>query len=120
MEHQNVLRKEIGRYVIGFLLSLIITVVAYAVVTNKLAAGDSLMYGLAGLAILQAVVQLIFFLKLGREEGAKLRLASFVSMLVVLLILVVGSLWIMHHLNYNMMHMTKGQVQEKLDRESGF
>jgi len=119
-QHQKALWQEIVRYSTGFLLSLIITVFAYAAVVNKLASGDTLLYSLAGLALVQAIVQLIFFLKLGREEGAKWRLAAFASMLVVLLIVVIGSIWIMHHLNYNMTHMSKDQIQEKMDRESGF
>lgn len=114
------LRREVGGYVTGFILSIIITLFAYTAVTDDYASGDTLIMLLAGLGLAQVIVQLVFFLKLGRESGPKWRLAAFASMLVVLLIVVGGSLWIMHHLDYNMMHMSESEQQKRIDKESGF
>jgi hypothetical protein len=41
-------------------------------------------------------------------------------MLGVLLIVVSGSLWIMYHLDYNMMNMPPEQLQKRMDKEAGF
>jgi cytochrome o ubiquinol oxidase subunit IV len=45
----------------------------------------------------------VFFLHLGRETRPRWKLAVFLFMLGVILILVFGSLWIMTNLNYRMM-----------------
>jgi cytochrome o ubiquinol oxidase operon protein cyoD len=54
-------------------------------------------------AVMQLFVQLIFFLHLGFEKGPKWNLVFFVSTVGIILIIVLGTLWIMYHLNYNMM-----------------
>lgn len=98
------------KYIIGFLLSLGLTLLAYAIVTLKLL--DSWAVGvLLVLAVAQMVVQLVYFLHLGEEVGPRLKLLSFVFMGVILLIIVVGSLWIMNHLNYNMMEMSPDEKE---------
>lgn len=94
------------QYIIGFVLSLIITLVAYFAVVGEWVAGFALLALLCGLAVVQMIVQLVYFLHLGDEVRPRYRLASFLFMAGILLIIVVGSLWIMHHLNYNMMHMS--------------
>lgn len=91
--------------VIGFILSVMLTLAAYFAVTN---AGDglsdrALICIVIGLALTQLLVQLLFFLHLGREEKPRLNLIVFAFMLVVIGIVAGGSLWIMHNLNYNMM-----------------
>lgn len=54
------------------------------------------------LAFGQFVVQLVYFLHLGTEQKPRWKLLVFWFMIVVVLIVVVGSLWIMYNLNYNM------------------
>ncbi|HMH70381.1 MAG TPA: cytochrome o ubiquinol oxidase subunit IV [Candidatus Saccharimonadales bacterium] len=107
-------------YIVGFVLSVALTLTAYAVVTNKTVMGVTLMMVLGALALVQVVVQLIFFLHLGDEPKPRWKLAVFFSMLVVLVIIVGGSLWIMYHLDYNMMHMPMEQLQQRMDKEAGF
>jgi cytochrome o ubiquinol oxidase operon protein cyoD len=95
----------IVQYTVGFVLSLILTIAAYLLVTNG--GGSGWLYaGLALLAIVQMVVQLIFFLHLGDETGPRFKLFSFVCMASALIIVVLGSLWIMNNLDYNMTNMT--------------
>jgi cytochrome o ubiquinol oxidase operon protein cyoD len=95
----------IKRYTIGFVLSLLLTLAAYFDV--RLHPTMSILLGvLAVLAIVQMIVQLVFFLHMGDEVRPKYKLASFIFMAGVLFIVVVGSLWIMQNLNYNMTHMS--------------
>ncbi len=89
-------------YVIGFVLSLGLTLSAYYVVVNGLLTGWGLLWAIIGLAVTQLVVQLLFFLHLGREDRPRWNLMAFLFMLLVLIILVFGSLWIMTNLNYHM------------------
>ncbi|MES2199783.1 MAG: cytochrome C oxidase subunit IV family protein [Chlamydiota bacterium] len=90
-------------YVIGFILCLLLTFTSYLIVSNHLLPRLPLLFILAGLALLQAFVQLFFFLHVGRESNPKWHTWAFFSMVSVLVILTVGSIWIMYNLNYRMM-----------------
>lgn len=96
-------------YVSGFILSLILTDAAYLAVTEQLFSGSVLMWIIIGLAILQVLVQLYFFLHLGRETKPRWKLVVLLFMLLVLFIVVFGSLWIMQNLDYNMMPHEAGE-----------
>lgn len=89
-------------YTVGFILSLGLTCGAYLSVANHIAVGNALLGIILGLAVLQLIVQLVFFLHLSRESGTRWNLIAFLFMGLVVFILVGGSLWIMYHLNYNM------------------
>ena len=104
----NEIQKEwhgtLKSYIIGFLASFLLTAVSFSLVITKLLSGQTLIYTIIGLATLQAIVQLLFFLHVGQEE-AKPRWASiaFCFTVLILLIVVIGSLWIMYDLNDRMM-----------------
>jgi cytochrome o ubiquinol oxidase operon protein cyoD len=94
---------SVTKYTVGFVLSLLLTGVAYIVVTKHLF--DSATIGvIVTLASAQVLVQLVFFLHLGQETRPRWKLGVFIFMLVVLGILVHGSLWIMQNLDYHMSH----------------
>lgn len=94
------------KYAIGFIVSLLLTCSAFASVEYEWFNGGMLLLVIGMLAVIQAIVQLYYFLHLGEELKPRIRLLTLSFMLVILLIIVVGSLWIMQHLNYNMMQMT--------------
>lgn len=90
-------------YTVGFVLSLILTLAAYFTVVNDILSGRTVVIVIAGLAVAQLLVQLVFFLHLHRESKPRLNLLVFSFMLMVVGIVVIGSLWIMENLNYNML-----------------
>lgn len=97
----------VKNYTIGFVVSVLLTLAAYwLTVTDEMGRGVVLLLALGVLALSQMIVQLIFFLHLPEEIKPRYKLLSFGAMASILIIVVVGSLWIMHHLNYNMMHMS--------------
>lgn len=89
-------------YVAGFALSVTLTLVAYFVTVNHVLSGYALIIVLLELAILQFTVQLFLFLHFGKERSPRWKLLTLVMAIVVVLIVVLGSLWIMQSLNYNM------------------
>ena len=97
--------KRIKSYVVGFTLSVILTLTAYFIVANHIFDGAILTFAILGLAFLQLIVQLVFFLHLTDESGPRWKLIFFFSTISIILLVMVGSLWIMHHLNYNMTPM---------------
>ncbi|MFN8769995.1 MAG: cytochrome o ubiquinol oxidase subunit IV [Neisseriaceae bacterium] len=90
-------------YIIGFVLSIILTLIPYYLVVNHTLGVEITHIIILTFAILQLLVQVVFFLHLNSESGPKWNLLAFIFTLVVLVILVFGSIWIMNNLDYNMM-----------------
>ena len=106
-------------YVTGYGLSIVLTLVPFGLVINKMVEGWTLVLVLMTFAVAQLLVQLLFFLHLGKESRPRWNLMAFLFMLLVVLIVVIGSLWIMNSLNY---HMSDPSMAEPLDvsEQSGF
>ena len=90
--------------VIGFLLSIALILIAYSIATNHQLSGLAAIVVILGLGIVQAIVQLIFFLHIGLESKPRWNLISLLFMVLVVVIVVGGSIWIMQSLKYNMTH----------------
>jgi|SRR4051812_24292592 cytochrome o ubiquinol oxidase subunit IV len=94
-------------YVIGYGLSVALTLTAFGLVKHHLAThhlsptDDFMLAGLAVLAITQLFVQLIFFLHLDRQSKPWWNTTALAFAAIVVLILVGGSIWIMANLNYH-------------------
>ena len=94
----------IKSYIIGFILSIVITVMAFLLVSFKPFPTEIIYIVIATLAILQLYVQLVFFLHLNTRSEGRWNLLVFLFSLIVVLIIIFGSIWIMINLNYNMVH----------------
>ena len=104
---------SVKSYVIGFIASLLLTVLSFALVAFRLISEDLLIHTLTGLALIQATFQLRFFLHLGQEAKPQWETLIFYLMIVVLLIIALGSLWIIFDLNHRVMgDMTKAMAHD--------
>ncbi len=92
----------VGSYVTGFILSLLFTAMSYYLVVNKTLTGSSLLLTIVGFAVVQVVVQVFFFLHLGRGPKPLYNVIFFGATVSVIGLVVGGSLFIMSHLQYNM------------------
>lgn len=106
-------------YTVGFILSLLLTLVAYLTASKQWATNWTLIYILVILAIFQLFVQLVFFLHLGRGSRSRWNLTAFCFAAMVVLILVAGSLWIMKNLNYAHDSLTPGQLNNSIIKDEG-
>lgn len=101
-------QKTLALRFIGFIGSLILTLTAYFIIIRPesfhLKTGPAILI-IFILAILQFIVQFVFFLDLWREKGPKWNFAVFLTTLSILFIIIAFSIWIMNHLDYNMMPM---------------
>lgn len=105
-------------YVVGFALSLIITLIAYVIIVNKyFASTNQAILIIATLAIVQLFVQLIFFLHLGRESKPRWNAMALIFAGIVVLVVVFGSLWIMNNLDYNMKHTDQEIIKDELNHQ---
>ncbi len=105
-------------YLAGYIVSVFLTVAAYLIVTRHLGSRYFILAVISGLALFQFIVQVLFFLNLGREMRPRLKLLVFLGMLMIVIILVGGSLWIMSNLNYRMMQ-SKSAINNYMNQQSG-
>lgn len=101
--HHQESHGSVKSYIVGFILSIILTVIPYYLVVNHCLPKEHLVLAVMAFAVLQLLVQVIYFLHLsfkGEEYGKTL---SFIFTLGVVLILVIGTIWIMWNLYANMM-----------------
>jgi cytochrome o ubiquinol oxidase operon protein cyoD len=92
--------------VIGFVASLVFTLTAFFLVARPNLFHlemDALILMILILAVLQGMAQAIFFLHVLSEKGTRWNLFVFASTISIIVVIVVFSIWIMNHLNYNMM-----------------
>jgi cytochrome o ubiquinol oxidase operon protein cyoD len=107
-------------YVVGYLLSLELTMASYLLVTRHvnshhvLFTHRFLVGAIATLAIMQLLVQLICFLHLNRESKPRWNLTVLAFAAIVVVILVFGSLWIMDNLNY---HQSQEQINKYIQSQ---
>jgi cytochrome o ubiquinol oxidase operon protein cyoD len=102
----HILNSEHGSftsYTIGFVLSILLTFASYFLVVDQVFAGWNLVFAITGLGMVQVLIQLVFFLHLGQEPKPYWNLLIFAFMVAVLIIIVVGSLWVMYNLDARMM-----------------
>lgn len=99
----------IQAYLAGFGLAVALTVAAFVLVWAYVSSDGSvfsrglLLTMLTLLAVIQLLVQAVFFLHLSSERKLRLNMYSALFTVFVVLIIVIGSVWIMYSLNYNMM-----------------
>ena len=104
-------------YITGFSLSLFLTIIPYVMVTEQMFSRGSLMVGIVLFAGMQLCVQVYFFLHLPVKQKPYWNMIIFFYTILILVILVIGSLWIMHNLNVNMMgvspfHSNEGYIPQ--------
>ena len=90
-------------YVSGFLLSLVLTIISFALVTRGALPRSAILFGLSGAAVVQMLVHLHYFLHLDAASAARWNLLALAFTLLIMFIFVGGSIWIMTNLNYRMM-----------------
>lgn len=90
-------------YTLGFVLSVILTAIPFWLVMTKALPPAAAGFVIVGLAAVQIVVHMVFFLHMNaKSEGGWIMLALIFTIIIVVIALS-GSLWVMHHLNTNMM-----------------
>jgi cytochrome o ubiquinol oxidase subunit IV len=102
----------VASYVNGFVLSVVLTAIPFYLVMS----GGVISSGVTALVILafaavQIVVHMVYFLHMNTksEHGWSMLALIFTTVLVV--IMLAGSLWVMYHLNTNMMPMSPHEMR---------
>ena len=103
-DHSGASHGTIRDYVTGFVLSVILTAIPFWIVMS----GAIESSGMTALVILligavQIVVHMVYFLHMNARSEQGWTLLALIFTLVMVVITLTGSLWIMFHLNVNMM-----------------
>ena len=105
-EHRD---ESVGQGIVGYLIGLAfaagLTVVSFVVAGTSLVWGPSIPVALFVLAIAQMGVHLVFFLHITTGPDNVNNVMALAFGVLIVFLLIGGSLWIMSHLNHNMMPM---------------
>lgn len=94
---------RVGRLVTGLALALALTLASFLFVWMKPVTGSAGLSVLAGLAAVQMLVHLRYFLHMGWRNGKRDINLAVILAIVVIVIMVGGTIWIMHNLDMRMM-----------------
>jgi cytochrome o ubiquinol oxidase operon protein cyoD len=95
-------------YITGFVLSVVLTLIAFGLVNTHVThrheypSDNFMVVSLLALAVVQLFVQMVFFLHIRRGGKPRWNAWAFGFAVTVVVILVIGSLWIMSNLNHRM------------------
>lgn len=92
-------------YCIGYGLAAALTLVSFYIAGTTLVWTPSIPVALSVLAVAQMGVHIVFFLHMTSGPDNVNNLMALAFGLLIVLLLVLGSIWIMQHLNHNMMPM---------------
>jgi cytochrome o ubiquinol oxidase operon protein cyoD len=90
-------------YLVGYAAAAVLTVAAFAAARSGVLAPASVIAAITVLAIGQMLVHLIFFLHISTSPHQRTNILAFAVAMLIVLLIVGGSLWIMSHLQSNMM-----------------
>ncbi len=90
-------------YMTGFVLSVILTAIPFWLVMTGTLDKNWTIAIVMGMAVVQIVVHMIFFLHMDAKSEAGWNMMALFFTIIVLVIVLAGSLWVMYHLNTNMM-----------------
>jgi len=96
------LRRELGGYLLGFALAILLTIASFWVAHTHSIYGPALAVGLLVLAVAQMGIHLIFFLHITTDPDNTNNVLALAFGVLIVCLVVFGSIWVMTHLNQNM------------------
>ena len=91
-------------YMLGFVLSVVLTAIPFwLVMSGALPSKQITALVIMAFAVVQIVVHMIYFLHMNTSSEGGWTMMALIFTIVMVVIAMTGSLWVMHHLNVNMM-----------------
>ena len=101
--HAGQAHGSVKEYVTGLIYSIVLTIIPFAMVMMDLGSPQLKIAIIMICAVAQILVQLIFFLHMNTSSEQIWNVTSAVFVVVIVAIVLIGTLWIMQHLNHNML-----------------
>ncbi len=96
-------RGSLPSYLTGFVLSLILTAIPFAMVMSGAWPSSAALAGIFSAGLVQILVHLRYFLHLDTSSAARWNLVAMIITLLIMILYVGGTFWIMWSLYYRMM-----------------
>ncbi len=91
-------------YLIGFGLSVVLTAIPFwLVMSGALGNPQATAYTIMAFALAQVLVHMVCFLHLNTRSESGWTMMALIFTVVMVAIALIGSLWVMYHMNANMM-----------------
>jgi cytochrome o ubiquinol oxidase operon protein cyoD len=91
-------------YMIGFMASVILTAIPFwLVMADILNSRNATVIVILGFALVQILVHMVYFLHMNFHSEGGWNMLSLMFTLLLVFITLAGSLWVMYHMNVNMM-----------------
>ncbi|MBO1907373.1 cytochrome o ubiquinol oxidase subunit IV [Microvirga sp. 3-52] len=113
-EHPHGAQGTFRSYMTGFVLSVILTAIPFWLVMGDVL-NDTLMTSIVimALAAVQIVVHMIYFLHMNTKSEGGWTFLALLFTLTLVVITLVGSIWVMYHMDQNMMPMSPHEALQK-------
>jgi cytochrome o ubiquinol oxidase subunit IV len=106
-EGREGVREGVRSYVLGLALATALTVASFWVARTHILYGPSIPVALVALAVAQMGIHLVFFLHITTAPDNTNNVLALALGVLIVFVLVFGTVWVMAHMNHNMMpHMT--------------
>ncbi|MES2026375.1 MAG: cytochrome o ubiquinol oxidase subunit IV [Pseudomonadota bacterium] len=103
-DHDDHAHGSLKSYTIGFILSVILTAIPFwLVMGNVFEKSSTTSFVILGFAAVQIVVHMIYFLHMNTKSEGGWSVLALVFTIMVVVIMLAGSIWVMYHMNHNMM-----------------
>ena len=100
-------------YATGFVLSVLLTAIPFWLVMGKVLPTPGLTAAVILLmAAVQVVVHMVYFLHMNAKVERGWSMLALIFTVVLVVIMMAGSIWVMHHLNANMMPVHEADIRK--------
>ncbi|CAJ4014400.1 ubiquinol oxidase subunit IV [Burkholderia pseudomallei] len=101
--HGDEAHGTVGGYIADFVLSVLLTAASFGLVMGGVLPPREALVSLAVLAAVQIVVHLVYFLHMNTSSSQRWNVMAFSYTVLTALILIFGTVWVMHNVGMNMM-----------------
>jgi cytochrome o ubiquinol oxidase operon protein cyoD len=98
-------------YLVGYVVAVLLTIASFLAAETNAMTPSSVIAAITVLGIAQMLVHLIFFLHISTSPHQRTNILAFAVTLLIVSMIVAGSLWIMSHLESNMMPVGQMPMQ---------
>ena len=104
---ERTLAQEVGGYLLGLGLAAVLTIASFWSLQTREIYASGIAMALLVLAVAQIGIHLIFFLHITTDPDNENYILALAFGVLIVCLIVFGSLWVMLHLNHNLMPMDK-------------
>ena len=115
-DHEHADHGSLKSYITGFILAVILTAIPFwLVMGNVFHKSSTTGLVVLGFAAIQIVVHMVYFLHMNTKSEGGWSMLALIFTVMLVVIMMSGSLWVMYHLNHNMMPgmMTESSMETK-------